>query len=72
MANAVDAITDRALELARLTIVRRIITAVAVTISALIQTFLIQAFVQPADLLPSGFTGVAVLLDRYKFKVFLL
>ena len=64
MANAVDAITDRALELARLTIVRRIITAVAVTVSALIQTFLIQAFVQPADLLPSGFTGVAVLLDR--------
>ena len=64
MANAVDALTDRALELARLTIVRRIITAVAVTVSALIQTFLIQAFVQPADLLPSGFTGVAVLVDR--------
>ncbi|MFR3451173.1 MAG: YitT family protein [Collinsella sp.] len=38
MANAVDALTDRALELARLTIVRRIITAVAVTVSALIQT----------------------------------
>lgn len=54
MANAVDALTDRALELARLTIVRRIITAVAVTVSALIQTFLIQAFVQPADLLPSA------------------
>ena len=64
MANAVDQLTDRALELARLTIVRRIITAAAVTVSALIQTFLIQAFVQPADLLPSGFTGVAVLLDR--------
>lgn len=64
MANAVDRLTDRALDLARLTIVRRIITAAAVTASALIQTFLIQAFVQPADLLPSGFTGVAVLLDR--------
>lgn len=64
MANAVDRLTDRALELARLTIVRRIITAVAVTVSALIQTFLIQAFAQPAELLPSGFTGVAVLLDR--------
>ena len=64
MANAVDQLTDRALELARLTIVRRIITAVAVVISAFIQTFLIQAFVWPADLLPSGFTGVAVLVDR--------
>ncbi|WP_419030317.1 YitT family protein [Collinsella stercoris] len=64
MANAVDQLTDRALELARLTIVRRIITAMAVIASALIQTFLIQAFVEPADLLPSGFTGVAVLLDR--------
>lgn len=32
--------------------------------SALLQTFLIQAFVQPINLLPSGFTGVAVLLDR--------
>lgn len=64
MANVVDNLTDRALELARLTIVRRIITAIAVFVSALIQTFLIQAFVQPADLLPSGFTGVAVLVDR--------
>ena len=36
----------------------------AVTISAVLQTFLIQAFIQPADLLPSGLTGVAVLLDR--------
>ncbi len=33
-------------------------------ISAVLQTFLIQAFIQPADLLPSGLTGVAVLLDR--------
>ena len=64
MANVVDNLTDRALELARLTIVRRIITAIAVFASALIQTFLIQTFVQPADLLPSGFTGVAVLVDR--------
>lgn len=64
MANAVDALTDRALELAQRTIVRRIVTACAVTASALLQTFLIQAFIQPANLLPSGFTGVAVLLDR--------
>lgn len=67
MANAAD-ITDRVfgrfIELAQLTIVRRIITTVAVVISALMQTFLIQAFVNPINLLPSGFTGVAVLLDR--------
>lgn len=64
MANALDQLSDRVLELGRLTIVRRVITAVAVTISAIIQTFLIQAFIWPADLLPSGLTGVAVLLDR--------
>lgn len=64
MANAIDQLTDRVLVLGRLTIVRRVITAVAVTISAVLQTFLIQAFIQPADLLPSGLTGVAVLLDR--------
>lgn len=59
-----DTISDRALRLARLTVVRRIITALAVTASALLQAFVIQAFVNPADLLPSGFTGIAVLLDR--------
>ena len=59
-----DSITDRALELARLTVIRRIITAVAVVVSALLQAFLIQAFVNPANLLPSGFTGIAVLVDR--------
>ena len=32
--------------------------------SALLQAFLIQAFVNPANLLPSGFTGIAVLIDR--------
>lgn len=64
MANAVDALTDRALELARLTVVRRIITALAVALSALLQTFLIQAFVEPANLLPSGFTGIAVLVNQ--------
>ena len=58
------AITDQALELARHTIVRRVITTVAVVASALLQAFLIQAFVNPANLLPSGFTGIAVLIDR--------
>lgn len=64
MASAIDTLTDRALELARLTVVRRIITALAVALSALLQTFLIQAFVEPANLLPSGFTGIAVLVNQ--------
>ena len=64
MASAADTITERALELARLAVIRRIITAAAVVVSAFVQAFLIQAFVNPANLLPSGFTGVAVLIDR--------
>ena len=44
--------------------VRRIITIVAVTLSALLQTYVIQAFIRPANLLSSGFTGVAILIDR--------
>ena len=40
VANAIDQLTDRVLVLGRLTIVRRAITAVAVTISAVLQTFL--------------------------------
>lgn len=63
-ADLTDRILDYAIELAQLTVVRRIITAGAVVVSALMQTFLIQAFVNPVNLLPSGFTGVAVLLDR--------
>ena len=64
MNTATDIIGDLGHELARLTVIRRIITAGAVTISALLQAFLIQAFINPANLLPSGFTGVAVLIDR--------
>lgn len=64
MNTATDIIGDLGHELARLTVIRRIITAGAVTISALLQAFLIQAFINPANLLPSGITGVAVLIDR--------
>lgn len=45
-------------------IVRRIITILAVIISALLQTYVIQAFIRPANLLSSGFTGVAILIER--------
>lgn len=64
MIHTVDELSERAIQLARLTVVRRFITAGAVVLSALLQTFLIQAFSNPADLLPAGFTGVAILLDR--------
>ena len=44
-------------------IVRRIITIMAVMASALLQTFVIQSFIRPAQLLSGGFTGIAILLD---------
>ena len=44
--------------------VRRMITIAAVIVSALLQTYVIQAFIRPAGLLSSGFTGVAILIDR--------
>ncbi len=44
-------------------VVRRIITIVAVIASALLQAFVIQTFIRPANLLSSGFTGVAILID---------
>ena len=44
--------------------VRNVMTAVAVIGSALLQTYVIQAFIKPAGLLSGGFTGVAILIDR--------
>ncbi len=44
--------------------VRRGITIAAVTVSALLQAYVIQAFIRPANLLSGGFTGIAILLDR--------
>ena len=38
-------------------------TTVCVTVSALLQAFMIQTFIRPAELLSSGFTGVALLLE---------
>lgn len=42
---------------------RYLITFVAVILSSFLQTFAIQTFVRPANLLSSGFTGVALLLN---------
>ena len=44
--------------------IAHIVSLIAVMLSALLQTFIIQAFIQPADLLSSGFTGVAILIDK--------
>lgn len=40
------------------------ITIGSVVISALLQTYVIQTFIRPANLLSSGFTGVAILIDK--------
>ena len=50
--------------LRRRRIVRRVITLCFVIVSALLQAYAIQVFVQPAGLLSSGFTGLAILIDR--------
>lgn len=44
--------------------VRRVITVGAVIASAVLQAFVIQTFIRPADLLSGGFTGIALLLER--------
>lgn len=48
----------------KLIMVRRMVTILAVTASALLQTYVIQAFIRPANLLSGGFTGVAILIER--------
>lgn len=43
---------------------RYVITALAVIASSVLQAYVIKVFVEPAGLLSSGFTGVAILIDR--------
>jgi len=43
---------------------RYLITLAAVILSALLQAYVIQAFIQPAGILSGGFTGIAILIDR--------
>ena len=59
-----DESIERVKRLGRRRLVRRVITSVAVVLSALLQAYVIQAFVRPSDLLSSGFTGAAILIDR--------
>ena len=44
--------------------VRNLITAVGVVASAFLQAYTLIVFVRPANLLSSGFTGVAILIDK--------
>lgn len=44
--------------------VRFCISLAAVVLSAFLQTFVIKTFIQPSNLLSSGFTGVAILIDK--------
>lgn len=55
---------ERLRRLRRVHVVRNLITASAVFCSALLQAYTIRAFVSPANLLSSGFTGLAILIDR--------
>lgn len=55
---------ERLRRLRRATLFRRVWTAVSVVTSALLQAYTIATFVQPAGLLSSGFTGVAILIER--------
>ncbi len=43
---------------------RYILTTLAVVISAILQVFVLQTFVYPAQLLSGGFTGVAILVSK--------
>ena len=55
---------DQLKRLGRYVFVRRIVTLCAVIMSALLQAFVIKVFVNPANLLSGGFTGLAILIDR--------
>lgn len=55
---------ERLRNLRRRRLVRRGITLCSVIVSAFLQAYAIQVFVQPAGLLSSGFTGLAILIDR--------
>ena len=66
-------VTKKVRELRKNFAVRCVISFVAVLASALLQSYVILAFIRPAGLLSSGFTGLAILIDRiaelYGFSV---
>lgn len=52
--------------------VRNLITAFTTIVSAILQTFALQTFIRPAEILSGGFTGIAILVEmitsRYGFS----
>lgn len=44
--------------------IRFIFSIIAVIMSSLLQTYVIKAFINPSNLLSSGFTGFAILIDK--------
>lgn len=60
----VSAEMERLRRFRRITVVRRLWTLTSVIVSALLQAYTIAAFVRPAGLLSSGFTGLALLIER--------
>lgn len=55
---------SRVRTLGRYILVRRLVTACCVCVSAFLQAFSIEAFLDPANLLSGGFTGIAILIER--------
>ena len=43
------------------------LTLITVILGAFVQAYVIKVFIQPANLLSSGFTGVAILIDQLIF-----
>ncbi len=44
--------------------IRTFITFISVIVASIMQAYVIQVFIQPSDLLSSGFTGVAILIEK--------
>lgn len=63
IAKRAQEIKDKAVQMQKRKAVRNLITFLAVLISAILQAFVIQAFIRPAELLSGGFTGIAILID---------
>lgn len=63
IARKAQEIKDRAMQIQKMKAVRNAITFLAVVISAVLQAFVIQAFIRPAELLSGGFTGIAILVE---------
>lgn len=61
-------ILDKAEKMYKKKGVRNAVTCAAVIVSALLQSFVIQTFIRPAELLSGGFTGVAILVDMAASK----